>query len=366
MDAARPRTAPPAGPAAASRRAAAAPAPRGRNRARRRWCRRSWPASDPDALEEMLAAARDAEQLRQLRHRDGQRRSGLEAEQDRLADEVDQRAQPQHPRQHAHRRHDQRGQRRDVRPARRIALGHAGDGRARPASRSPRSGRRRAGATCRTARRTARRAGSSRCRTAAAARPARRTPAKPGWRRRRGSRPRPRRAAAMRRGRRAATAPEGTPRASRWRVRTGSVRAPRRSLAVRSSETCGPTQNIAIVPRAMPARQERCNRPLGGPSTPFDALRRWRACSLRSMGRNPTKVGFAPGNRWVRFDKTDKRGSHAIETSTDGSAGQRDAARPRRPPTRRTANRRAASSSARSTRRSSHGCTSSSSSCRSG
>ena len=136
----------------------------------------------------MLAAALDAEELRQLRHGDRQRRAGLEAEQDGLADEVDQRAQPQQPRQHAHRGHDERGQRGDVRPARRVAAGHAGDGDA-DEHRDRRRGADRQlarGAEQRVER--ARRPGSSRCRTAAATRPATHRRATPGCRRRRGSR----------------------------------------------------------------------------------------------------------------------------------------------------------------------------------
>ena len=84
-------------------------------------------AQDGDALEEDLPAALDPEQLGQLRHGDRQRRAGLEAEQDGFADEVDEGTQSQQPCQHAHGRHDQRGQRRDVGPACRIALRHARD-----------------------------------------------------------------------------------------------------------------------------------------------------------------------------------------------------------------------------------------------
>ena len=71
---------------------------------------------DGDALEEAFPAPLDPEQLGQLGHGDRQRRAGLEAEQDGLADEVDERAQPQEPRQRAHAGDDQRGQRRDVGP----------------------------------------------------------------------------------------------------------------------------------------------------------------------------------------------------------------------------------------------------------
>ena len=84
-------------------------------------------AEDPHALEEMLAAALDAEQLRQLRHRDGQRRAGLEAEQHRLADEVDQRRQAQRPGDHADQRDHHRGQQRDLGGALRIAGRHGGE-----------------------------------------------------------------------------------------------------------------------------------------------------------------------------------------------------------------------------------------------
>jgi hypothetical protein len=55
-------------------------------------------AERPDTLEEVLAAALNAEELGELRHGDGQCRTGLEAEQYRLADEVDERGQPQRPR----------------------------------------------------------------------------------------------------------------------------------------------------------------------------------------------------------------------------------------------------------------------------
>ena len=57
---------------------------------------------DGDALEEEFPATFDAEQFGQLRHGDRQRRAGLEAEQNGFADEVDQRTQPQQPRQQAH------------------------------------------------------------------------------------------------------------------------------------------------------------------------------------------------------------------------------------------------------------------------
>ncbi len=50
-----------------------------------------------DALEEVVTAARDAEQLGQLVQRDRQRGARLEAEQDRLADEIDERTQPKKP-----------------------------------------------------------------------------------------------------------------------------------------------------------------------------------------------------------------------------------------------------------------------------
>ena len=75
-----------------------------------------------------LSAALDAEQLRQLRHGDRQRSAGLEAEQDRFADEVDERTQLEQPRQYTHGRYDARRQRRNRRPACRIAVCHARDG----------------------------------------------------------------------------------------------------------------------------------------------------------------------------------------------------------------------------------------------
>ena len=74
------------------------------------------------------AAALYAEELRQLRERDGQRGARLEAEQDGLADEVDERAQLQQPRDDAHRRDDDGGERCDCGPSRRIAARHAGGG----------------------------------------------------------------------------------------------------------------------------------------------------------------------------------------------------------------------------------------------
>ena len=49
------------------------------------------------AIEEIVPAAGDAEQARQLRHDDGQARAGLEADQNAVADQAHQHAEPENP-----------------------------------------------------------------------------------------------------------------------------------------------------------------------------------------------------------------------------------------------------------------------------
>jgi hypothetical protein len=48
-------------------------------------------------FEEIMPAARRADQARQLGHGDGQSRSSLETHQDAVADQLDELTQPQHP-----------------------------------------------------------------------------------------------------------------------------------------------------------------------------------------------------------------------------------------------------------------------------
>lgn len=75
----------------------------------------------------MVASSRHPEELRQLRHGNGQRRASLEPDQDRLADEVDQPAQTQQVRQQTQAGDDQGGEGGDLRIARGISLCHAGN-----------------------------------------------------------------------------------------------------------------------------------------------------------------------------------------------------------------------------------------------
>ena len=87
-----------------------------------------------------MPAAGNAEQARQLGHHDGQAGAGLEPDEDAVADELDQRAQPQGPRKQAKQGHGEPGEAGDLPVAHRIAPRHlrdrAGeherDGRGRP------------------------------------------------------------------------------------------------------------------------------------------------------------------------------------------------------------------------------------------
>jgi hypothetical protein len=83
-----------------------------------------------DPAEEVIAAARHAEQLRQLRRGDGQPCAGLEPQQHRLADEVGEGAEPQRPGDHTQYGHLQRRQRGDRAEVHRIAGGERGNTRA--------------------------------------------------------------------------------------------------------------------------------------------------------------------------------------------------------------------------------------------
>ena len=82
----------------------------------------------PDAGKEVLTAARHPKEFRQLRHGDAERGAGFKPHQNRFADEIDQSAQPQRPRQHAHTGDKQGSQSGDARPAHGIAIGHARHG----------------------------------------------------------------------------------------------------------------------------------------------------------------------------------------------------------------------------------------------
>ena len=140
-------------------------------------------ASTSDALEEVLAPALHAEELRELRHRDRERGARLEAEQDRLADEVDERREAQRPRRDdADDREHERRERGDLRRNARRRPSPCRPRSCPPASRLPTSVRSPAGATCRTARTRARRRDSNTRRTAAAVPRAPRRRARPGSR----------------------------------------------------------------------------------------------------------------------------------------------------------------------------------------
>ena len=137
------------------------------------------------AIEEIASAAGNAEQARQLRHDDGQARACLEADQNAVADQAHQHAEPENPGDQAEHGNGQRRQARDLRIADRVAAGERADRARRSSARSPRSVRPRAAATSRAARSRCRRAYSRRRRPAAATRQARHRPATPGSRRRR-------------------------------------------------------------------------------------------------------------------------------------------------------------------------------------
>ncbi len=69
----------------------------------------------------------DTEQLGQLRERDRERRAGLEAKQNRFADEVDEGAEPKYPCDDGHRSQQYCRQRRDGREALRVSTCEARD-----------------------------------------------------------------------------------------------------------------------------------------------------------------------------------------------------------------------------------------------
>jgi len=71
-----------------------------------------------------VSAAGNAEQARQLGHRDREPGAGLEADQDAVAHQLDQRARPQRPCQQAQDRHRERGEARDRGVALRVARRH--------------------------------------------------------------------------------------------------------------------------------------------------------------------------------------------------------------------------------------------------
>jgi hypothetical protein len=87
-------------------------------------------AENREPLEKALSAALHAEKLRELRERDRQGRARLEAQQNGFADEIDERAETQQPRDNAHHGDEQGRQRCYGCPASRVAFGHAGDGQA--------------------------------------------------------------------------------------------------------------------------------------------------------------------------------------------------------------------------------------------
>ena len=78
----------------------------------------------------MVAASRHAEELRQLCQGDGERCPGLETDQDCFANEANEPAQAQQPRQHTQTGNHQRCKSGNIHPARRIALRHARDSNA--------------------------------------------------------------------------------------------------------------------------------------------------------------------------------------------------------------------------------------------
>jgi hypothetical protein len=84
-------------------------------------------SQNDNALEELLTASLHAKQLGQLRQGDRERSARFETEQDCLADEVDERAEPQNPRDQAHDRDQNRSERSNGDKPRRIASGHVGN-----------------------------------------------------------------------------------------------------------------------------------------------------------------------------------------------------------------------------------------------
>ena len=140
------------------------------------------------AIEEIMTAAGNAEQARQLRHDDGQPRAGLEADQDAVADQPHQHAEPEEPGDQAKSRDGKGSNTRNLGVADRIARREALRPKPRSSARSPRSGRPQAGATSRAAHSRCRPAYSRRRRPAAAGRRAPHRPATPGSRKPQASR----------------------------------------------------------------------------------------------------------------------------------------------------------------------------------
>ena len=75
-----------------------------------------------------MAPALDAEQARQLRHRNSQAGTGLEAHKDAVADQLYERAQSQHPSEHAKSCDGEGHQAGDLGVTLRVSLGHRAHG----------------------------------------------------------------------------------------------------------------------------------------------------------------------------------------------------------------------------------------------
>ena len=82
------------------------------------------PGKQQRPLEEIVPAAGHAEQARQLGHGDGQPGAGLEADEDAVADQLHQHAQPQQPGEQAKRGHGEGGEAGNLRVALRVPFGH--------------------------------------------------------------------------------------------------------------------------------------------------------------------------------------------------------------------------------------------------
>lgn len=87
----------------------------------------SLPDQLDDTIEEIVAAASDAEQARQLAHDDGEPRPGLEADQNAVADQPDEHAELEQPGEEAQNSHREGSQARDLGIAHRIAAGERAD-----------------------------------------------------------------------------------------------------------------------------------------------------------------------------------------------------------------------------------------------
>ena len=82
------------------------------------------PGEQEHPLEKVMTAAGDAKQARQLGHGDGQTRAGLEADENAVADQFHQRAQPQEPREQAERRYSEGREAGNLCVALRVPFGH--------------------------------------------------------------------------------------------------------------------------------------------------------------------------------------------------------------------------------------------------